>query len=119
MSNIISCLVDSAYGKVGINIGVGVPVVTISAPPAGRYKIWGMCRHAIDDGLRLKIGSTVKATFAGPGLTQLVINPPLVYQLNGTEDIILETNAATGLTGLAAGTLFIQRQCEHLSEHIC
>lgn len=119
MGNLSSCLTDSAYGKVGINIGVGVDVARITAPPAGRYKIWGMCRHALDDGLRLKIGNTVKVTFSGPGLTQMVIDPPLVFVLNGSEDVVLETNVATGLTGLASGTIIIQRQCEHLSEHGC
>lgn len=119
MGNVGSCLVDSVYGKVGINIGVGVEVAKFVAPPIGKYKLWGMCRHTIDDGLRLKVGGVVKVTFSGPGLTQMIIDPPVVLWLDGTQDVVLETNAATGLTGLASGTLFLQRQCEHLNEHSC
>lgn len=119
MGNTASCLTFSSYGKVGISIGVGQPVATITAPgTAGRYKIWGMGRHTFDDGLRLKVaGFTL--VLSGPGLTQMVIDPPLVMQLTGTDDIIVETNVATGLTGLGSFTLFAQRQCEHLSEHAC
>jgi hypothetical protein len=118
VGNVGSCLTLSAYGKVGINIGVAIPICTITAPPVGKYKIWGMGRHAIDDGLRIHIGS-LTLPLSAPALTQLTLDPPLVMNLDGSTDLIVETNAATGLVGLASFTMFAQRQCEHLSEHSC
>lgn len=115
---ILDCLTDVAYGKTGLNVGAGTEVVKITAPVAGRYRIWAQCRHALDDGLRIKVGSTTKANLSGPGLTQMLVRP-FVVSVNGSEDIILETHASTGLSGLASGTLFAQKLCEHKGEHFC
>ncbi len=117
MLGLLETLIEATFGSVGSVQSAGTIVSTKTAPPAGRYSVWAMGRHTADDGLRLVVGGTTKAVLASAaGSVKL---DKMNVDVNGSQDISIALNVTTGALGSASATLFIMRQCDHLSTHVC
>lgn len=98
------------YGSAGNNQGQGTDVCVITAPPAGRYKVWGHCRHTLADGFRLLKGSTTIIEISSGANAAQNFGPVVIDLLTGnTDNLILELFTATGASDTASGTLYAQR----------
>jgi hypothetical protein len=97
-----------ANGSAGINTVVNTPVVTLALPTAGVYKVWGMVRHTLIDGL--KITSPASAAI---GLTSAANDTatfgPMFVMTPTPGNFVIQLATATGAADTASATVFAQR----------
>lgn len=97
------------FGAVPISQAAGTLVVSITPLTAGRYKIWGSCRHTLADGIRL-VATGSSNMIISQTANQNVNFGPIVLDMNtGANTVLLELQVATGGADTASGNLFVQK----------
>jgi len=95
----------SVYGTQGNNIAANTTVASLAVPAAGRYKVWGMARHTLADGL--KITSPIAMIIcSGPNDTAMF--GPIVVDMAAPGNIVIQLNTATGAADTAAANIYAE-----------
>jgi hypothetical protein len=95
-----------ASGVIGNSIAANTTVVTIPTPGTGKFKIWGVVRHTLVDGV--KMTSPVAMVLPSAPATAATYGP-IIVDLSVNTAITLALNTATGASDTASASIFAQR----------
>jgi len=95
------------YGAAGNNIAANTAVATLALPTAGRYRVWGMLRHTLADGLKITAPAAV-ATILTSGPNDSAVFGPLVVDMVAPGNFIIALNTATGAADTASATIYAE-----------
>jgi hypothetical protein len=96
-----------ASGTIGNSQAQNTSVASIALVTPGRFRLWGMTRHTLADGL--KITSPVAITLAG-GPNDTVVFGPIVVDVNTVGAFFtVQLNVATGASDTAAATIYAEK----------
>jgi hypothetical protein len=96
----------TVFGTQGNSQAQNSVVATLAVPAPGRYKIWGMGRHTLADGL--KITSPISLILcSGPNDTA-AWGPILVDVFAANLNITIQLNVATGASDTAAANIYAE-----------
>lgn len=101
-----------ASGAAANNLGAGSDIVNI-VPGKGLWKVSGVVRHTLADGVSLAQGPTGSITVLfripnGPNASQ-AFGPVILEMTNSTDSFALELGVATGAADTAYGLLIAER----------
>lgn len=86
---------------------IGTAVATIASPGRGRYVIWGVVRHFMDDGCALRVGPTlVIPLIPNQAMRTEAFGPISVDITNSITNIVVELLVATGGPGQASASVY-------------
>jgi len=94
------------YGTVGNNITANTAVATLAVPSGGRYKVWGMGRHTLADGLKFTVPIAM-IICSGPNDTAAF--GPIVVDMVAAGNIIIALNTATGAADTASANIYAEK----------
>lgn len=96
----------TVYGTQGNNVVVNTAVATLPVPSGGRYKVWGMCRHTLADGLKF---TTPIALIICSGPNDTAAYGPFVVDMPAAGNIVIALNTATGAADTASANIYAER----------
>jgi hypothetical protein len=96
-----------AFGNAGNNIAANTVVATLALPAPGTYKIWGMARHGLIDGLKLV--TPVALILCSAANDTASFGPLIVSVSTIPTSIVIQLNTATGAAETASAVVFAQR----------
>lgn len=97
-----------AYGTQGNSVAANTTVVSLALPAAGRYRIWGMLRHTLADGLKITSpASSAIILTSGPNDTAAF--GPIVVDMAAPGNFIIQLNTATGASDTASATVYAEK----------
>jgi hypothetical protein len=103
-------LIRTGNGFVGNNVVVSTNMCSIQDLGPGRWKIWGTCRHTLEDGCKLVVGAALIFTRIPQAPNQSAVFGPIsVDVLNTTDDVFLQLAVATGASDTASGIIYAQQ----------
>lgn len=94
------------YGTQGNNVAANTAVATLAVPTAGRYRVWGMARHTLADGLKFT-SPIAMIICSGPNDTAMF--GPFIVDMAAAGNIVIQLNTATGAADTAAANLYAER----------
>jgi|SRR5882724_7706675 len=97
----------SVYGTAGNNQAQNFAVATIAIPTPGRYRIWGMARHTLADGLKLT-GPINLVLTSGPNDTA-AFGPVVIDVNNAPINLVMQLNTATGAADTASCNMYAEK----------
>jgi hypothetical protein len=96
----------TAYGNAGNSLAQNTVVATLAIPSGGRYRISGMGRHTLADGLKITSPITLILT-SGPNDTAAW--GPIVVDMAAAGNIVIQLNVATGASDTAAANIYAEK----------
>lgn len=96
----------SVFGAQGNSVAQNTAVATLPITTPGRYRIWGLFRHTLADGLKFTSPIALSLT-SGPNDT--VVFGPLVVDFVAAGNIIVALATATGASDTASATIFAEK----------
>lgn len=95
-----------AYGTAGNNQAQNTSVASLALVIPGRFRIWGMARHTLADGVKITSPIALVLT-SGPNDTAAF--GPIVVDVSAAGAFFtLQLNVATGASDTASATIFAE-----------
>jgi len=94
------------YGTQGNNIGANTTVVSLPLP-IGRWRVWGMIRHTLADGLKVTAPAAA-ATILCSGPNDTAAIGPFVVDMAAAGSFIIQLNTATGAADTASALVYAE-----------
>jgi hypothetical protein len=94
------------YGTQGNNIAANTTVASLAVPSGGRYRVWGMARHTLADGLKF---TTPIAMIICSGPNDTAMFGPFVVDMAAAGNIVIQLNTATGAADTAAANIYAEK----------
>lgn len=95
---------SSAYGTQGNSQAQNAVVATLALTP-GRWRLWGMGRHTVADGLKI-VTPVALVLCSGPNDTAAF--GPIVVDIAATANFVIQLNVATGASDTASATIYAE-----------
>jgi hypothetical protein len=94
----------TAYGTQGNSIAQNTVVATLPLT-AGRWKLWGMGRHTLADGLKI-VTPVALILCSGPNDTAAFGS--IVVDVSTATNFVIQLNVATGASDTASATMYAE-----------
>lgn len=94
------------YGTAGNSVAQNTVVANIALPGPGRYRISGMGRHSLADGLKI-VSPVAIILCSGPNDTAAI--GPIVVDVTSQANLTVQLNVATGASDTASCTLYAEK----------
>lgn len=94
------------FGALGNSQAQNAVVANIALPGGGRYRIWGMGRHSIADGLKI-VAPIAMILCSGPNDTAAF--GPFVVDVNAQANLTVQLNVATGASDTASCNIYAEK----------
>lgn len=97
-------------GVLGFSQAQGTLLCFIPNVGKGRWKVWGMVRHTLPDGVLLRLQATGIIARIPNGPERATPFGPIVIDINNNTDALaLDLAVATGAADTASGVIYAQR----------
>lgn len=97
---------QQVFGSAGNSVSANTTVATIANPGVGRFRIYGMARHTLIDGL--KITSPIAMVLCTAANDTAMFGPIIVDIPVANTPITIALNTATGASDTASATIYAE-----------